>query len=390
METIWTRSSWSRACQRGGLLAYATVKRDYYEVLGVDRSADADVLKRAYRTLAHQYHPDKNPDDAEAEERFKEASEAYAVLSDPEKRASYDRFGHSAIGGAGVDPFEGSDPLSSFGDLFSEFFGGDIFGRGRGGRRGGRRGADLRYDLELDFSVAAVGGTQSIRVPRHRSCETCEGQGGERETCPRCGGHGQVAMQQGFFRISRTCDRCGGQGQSLKRACGDCRGQGRVETVQSLSVRIPPGVDSGVRLRLSGEGEAGYGGGPPGDLFVVIRVEDHPLFKRDGPDLYCELPLSISQASLGCDIEVPSMDGRESLKIAAGSQSGQLLRLRGKGLPRLGGGPRGDLLVELFVEVPTKLTDRQRELLEEFAQEAGDTVSPRRRGFLDALRDLFD
>ena len=364
------------------------MKRDYYEVLGVDRSADADALKRAYRKLAHRDHPDKNPDDLAAEERFKEASEAYAVLSDGEKRASYDRFGHSAFGGgAGRDPFEGFDPLASFGDLFSEFFGGDIFGRGR---RGGRRGADLRYDLEIDFSVAAVGGTESIRVPKHQTCEACEGLGGERETCPRCGGHGQVAMQQGFFRISRTCDRCGGQGQSLRRACGKCRGQGRVERVQTLSVRIPPGVDSGVRLRLTGEGEAGYAGGPPGDLFVVMEVQDHPLFKRAGADLLCELPLSISQASLGCDIEVPTLEGKESLKISPGSQSGEVLRLRGQGLPRLGGGPRGDLLVELFVEVPTRLTERQRELLEEFAKEAGDHVSPRRRGFLDKLRQLLD
>ncbi len=366
------------------------MKRDYYDVLGIDRAADADTLKRAYRKLAHQHHPDKNPDNAAAEERFKEASEAYAVLSDREKRAAYDRFGHGAFGGQGVDPFEGFDPLSSFGDLFNEFFGGDVFGRGRGGQRRGRRGADLRYDLPIDFAVAATGGNVSIRVPKHQTCETCGGQGGERETCPRCGGHGQVAVQQGFFRISRTCDRCGGQGQSLRRACGDCRGQGRVETVQSLSVRIPAGVDTGIRLRLSGEGEAGYEGGPPGDLFVVLGVKDHPLFQRDGSDLLCEVPLSISQASLGCDIEVPTLEGKESIKVAAGSQSGQILRLRGKGLPQLGGGARGDLLVELFVEVPTKLTDRQRELLEEFARESGDHVSPRRSGFLNKLRDLFD
>ncbi len=366
------------------------MKRDYYEVLGVDRVADADALKRAYRKLAHAYHPDKNPDNPEAEERFKEASEAYAVLSDAEKRASYDRFGHSAFGGGGGDPFAGFDPLSGFGDLFSEFFGGDIFGRGRSGNRRGRRGADLRYDLGIDFAVAAAGGTESLRIPKHQLCAACGGQGGERETCPRCAGHGQVAMQQGFFRISRTCDRCGGQGQSLKRACGECRGQGRVETVQNLSVRIPPGVDTGVRLRLTGEGEAGYGGGPPGDLFVVVNVKDHPIFKRAGADLLCELPLSIAQASLGCDIEVPTLRGVEELKIAPGSQSGQVLRLRGMGLPQLGGGSRGDLLVELFVEVPTRLTDRQRELLEEFAQEAGDDVSPRRHGFLEKLRDLFD
>lgn len=364
------------------------MKRDYYEVLGVERGTEGDALKRAYRKLAHQYHPDKNPNDPQAEDRFKEASEAYAVLSDPEKRAAYDRFGHSAFGGGGGDPFEGFDPFSSFGDLFSEFFGGDLFGRGR--RRGGRRGADLRYDLEVDFALAAMGGTEQIRVPKHQACGACAGQGGERETCPRCAGHGQVAMQQGFFRISRTCDRCGGLGQSLRRACSECRGQGRVERVQTLSVRIPPGVDSGTRLRLTGEGEAGYDGGPPGDLFVVLGVRPHPLFRRDGPDLLCELPLSIAQASLGCSAEVPTLEGVEPLAIEPGSQSGQIVRLRGKGLPQLGGGPRGDLLVELFVEVPTKLTDRQRELLEEFARESGDEVSPRRVGFMEKLRDLFD
>ncbi len=365
------------------------MKADYYETLGVSRDASPDTLKKAYRRLAHQYHPDKNPDDPEAEAKFKQASEAYAVLSDGEKRGLYDRHGHSAFGGAsGGDPFAGFDPFSSFGDLFSEFFGGDLFGR-RGGSRG-RRGADLRYDLEVDFDVAAKGSEESIRVPKHQRCNTCEGTGGERETCPRCAGHGQIAMQQGFFRVSRTCDRCGGLGQSLRRACSDCRGQGRVERVQHLSVRIPPGVDSGVRLRLTGEGEAGYSGGSPGDLFVVVYVRDHPLFERDGSDLFCEVPLSIAQAALGCDIEVPTLDGREELKISAGAQSGETLRLRGRGLPRLGGGPQGDLIVKLFVEVPTRMSQRQRELLQEFAELSGDEVSPRRRGFLDKLRDLFD
>ncbi len=366
------------------------MKADYYETLGVSRDASPEVLKKAYRKLAHQYHPDKNPDSTDAEAKFKQASEAYAVLSDPEKRALYDRHGHGAFtGAAGADPFAGFDPFSSFGDLFNEFFGGDLFGR-RGGRRGARRGADLRYDLEVDFQVGVRGGEESIRVPRHQTCETCSGLGGERETCPRCGGHGQIAMQQGFFRVSRTCDRCAGLGQSLRRACEDCRGQGRVERVQHLNVRIPPGVDNGVRLRLSGEGEAGYNGGPPGDLFVVVYVREHPLFERDGADLFCEVPLSIAQAALGCDLEVPTLDGREELKIAAGAQSGETVRLRGRGLPQLGGGPRGDLVVKLFVEVPTRLSERQRELLVEFAEISGNELSPRRRGFLDKLRDLFD
>ncbi|MBM4336425.1 MAG: molecular chaperone DnaJ [Deltaproteobacteria bacterium] len=367
------------------------MKRDYYETLGVARDVSAEDLKKAYRKLAHQFHPDKNPGNPEAEAKFKEASEAYAVLSDTEKRAQYDRFGHQAFGGGqgAGDPFAGFDPFSSFGDLFSEFFGGDIFGRnGRGGR--GRRGADLRYDLEVDFGVAALGGEQTLKIPKHKACAACAGAGGERETCARCGGRGQIALQQGFFRMARTCDRCGGLGQSLKRACAECRGKGRLETLQSLSVRIPAGVDTGVRLRLQGEGEAGYDGGPPGDLFVVIHVRDHPLFERDGTDLHCEVPISIAQAALGCEVEVPNLEGKESVELSPGTQSGEQVRLRGRGLPRLGGGPRGDIVARIFVEVPTKLDARQRELLEEFARVTGDEVSPRRRGFLDKLRDLFE
>lgn len=368
------------------------MKRDYYEILGVPRDVAPDELKKAYRKLAHKFHPDKNPNDPEAEAKFKEASEAYAVLSDDEKRAQYDRFGHAAFGGGGgpgADPFAGFDPLSSFGDLFAEFFGADFFGRnGRGGR--GRRGADLRYDLEVEFSAAALGSEQALKIPKHKTCATCSGSGGERETCSRCGGRGQVAMQQGFFRIARTCDRCGGIGQSLKRACEDCRGKGRVETLQQLSVRIPPGVDTGVRLRLAGEGEAGYDGGPPGDLYVVLHVKDHPIFERDGSDLHCEVPISIAQAALGCEIEVPNLEGTEKVALKAGTQSGDVVRLRGRGLPELRGGVRGDIVARIFVEVPTKLDERQRELLEELARTMGDDVSPRRRGFVDKLRDLFE
>jgi len=367
------------------------MKRDYYEILGVERGVSPDELKKAYRKLAHQFHPDKNPGNPEAEAKFKEASEAYAVLSDDEKRAQYDRFGHAAFGGGGAgDPFAGFDPFSSVGDLFSEIFGGDIFrGAGRRGGRG-RRGADLRYDLEVEFSVAALGGEEQLRIPKHKTCTTCSGQGGERETCARCGGRGQIALQQGFFRIARTCDRCGGAGQSLKRACTDCRGKGRVETVQSLSVRIPAGVETGIRLRLAGEGEAGFDGGTPGDLFVVISVKEHPLFERDGTDLHCEVPLSIAQAALGAEIEVPNLEGKEKVEVKPGAQSGDVIRLRGRGLPRLGGGPRGDVLARLFVEVPTKLNEEQRKLLEEFARISGDEVSPRRRGFMDKLRDLLE
>jgi molecular chaperone DnaJ len=365
------------------------LKRDYYEILGVDRGVSADELKKAYRRLAHQYHPDKNPNNPEAEARFKDASEAYAVLSDPEKRATYDRFGHAGISGpGGGDPFAGFDPFAAFGDLFSEFFGGEMFGRRRGAR--GRRGADLRYELEVDFQVVAHGGERTLRIPRHETCEECEGTGGEREVCPRCQGQGQIQLQQGFFRIARTCDRCGGLGRSLRRACSTCRGQGRVETLRERTIRIPAGVDTGTRLRLQGEGEAGFGGGPPGDLYVVVRAAEHPLFQRDGPNLICELPISIAQAALGATVDVPRIDGKKPLEVPAGIQSGDVIRLRGEGLPRPGGGAPGDLLVEVVVETPTRLDDRQRELLEEFARISGDDVSPRRRGFLEKLRDLLE
>jgi molecular chaperone DnaJ len=364
------------------------VKRDYYEILGLDRGADGDELKRAYRKLAHRYHPDKNPDDPEAEAQFKEASEAYAVLSDPEKRALYDRLGHAGISGAGGDPFAGFDPFASFGDLFNEFFGGDLFGRRQ--RGGAQRGADLRYDLEVDLSIAAVGGEETLRLPRHEACEDCDGMGGERETCPACHGQGSVQLQQGFFRISRTCDRCQGLGQSLRRACETCRGQGRIETVRERMVRIPAGVDTGTRLRLQGEGEGGLRGGPPGDLYVVLTVADHPLFEREGSHLLCEVPISISQAALGAKVEVPTIDGPTEIEVKPGTQSNDLIRLRGVGLPRLGGGPRGDQLVRIFVEVPTRLSEEQRELLERFAELAGDDVTPRRRSFLDKLREIFE
>ncbi len=364
------------------------MKRDYYEILGVDPRVGPDDLKRAYRKLAHQFHPDKNPDDPAAEASFKEASEAYAVLSDPEKRGTHDRFGHAGVtGGQGGDPFAGFDPFTSFGDLFNEFFGGDLFGQRRGG---GRRGADLRYQLEVDFQDAAFGSETMIRIPRHQTCAQCNGLGGEVETCPRCGGLGQVQLQQGFFRIARPCDRCSGMGQSLKRACEGCRGRGRIENVVERTVKVPEGAFTGLTLRYRGEGEAGLRGGPTGDLNVVIQVRPHPIFERDDLDVHCELPISIAQASLGCEVDVPTLRGVRSITIQPGTQSGDLVRLRGEGIPRLGGGPRGDQLVRVFAEVPTRLSAEQRELLERFAELSGDDVAPRQRGFLDKLRDLFD
>lgn len=372
-------------------------KRDYYEVLGVDRSADAEALKKAYRKLALQHHPDRNPDDPAAEEKFKEASEAYAVLSDPDKRRAYDRFGHEGVAGAGGPGFGDFGDLGAFGDVLNDLFG-DLFGqRGGGGgarRRGrGRRGADLRYQLDLELGEVLEGKDARITIPKMRPCGSCSGSGaraGTRpESCGRCRGTGQLMFQQGFFRISRPCDACGGAGEVVRERCTSCRGQGRVESQQTLSVKIPPGVESGTRLRLAGEGEAGIEGGASGDLYVDVVVQPHPFFTRDGPDLHCQVPVSFVQAALGAEIEVPTLEGKIPMRVPEGTQSGRVLRLAGKGLPALGRRGRGDVLVQIFVEVPTKLTDRQRELLEQFAEESGTEVSPVTRSFVEKLRDFF-
>jgi molecular chaperone DnaJ len=368
-------------------------KRDYYEVLGVARNADEAELKKAYRALALKHHPDRNPDDPAAEERFKEASEAYAVLSDPEKRRAYDRFGFQGIGGSGGFPDFGD--LGSFGDVFNDLFG-DLFGGRAGGRRQGRgqRGADLRYNLEIELSDVLEGIEAQIKIPKMRACETCRGSGarpGTRpETCQRCRGSGQIVLQQGFFRISRPCDACAGAGEIVRERCADCRGAGRIEGQQSVTVRVPAGVDEGTRLRLTGEGEAGIAGGPPGDLYVVIAMKPHPLFTREGQDLHCEVPISFTQAALGAEIEVPTLEGKVEQRVPEGSQSGKRIRLRGKGLPSLRSSARGDQYLHLFVEVPTKLSKRQRELLEELAEESGTDYTPLTKSFLDKLRDLFD
>jgi molecular chaperone DnaJ len=384
----------------------ALSKRDYYEVLGVDRGSSEAELKKAYRKLALQYHPDRNSGDATAEERFKEVSEAYAVLSDSEKRARYDRFGHAGLGGPGGHPGAGDfGDLGNFGDLFNDLFG-DIFGGagGRGGSRRGRgqRGADLRYNLDIDLQDVLNGCEPTLKIPRMMRCETCAGSGaaeGSKPTrCGRCEGTGQLVFQQGFFRVNRPCDACGGAGEVIQNPCSQCRGAGRVEGQQTITVTVPPGVEDGARLRVSGEGEAGIAGGPPGDLYVVMSLRKHPLFERDGTDLQIEVPIPFVQAALGAEVEVPTLDGRVDLHIPEGTQSGRVLRLRGKGLPPLQ--PRldrdqlqkmrGDLYVRVFVEVPTKLNARQRELLEEFAEQSGTEVSPTTKGFLDKLRDFFD
>ena len=368
-------------------------KRDYYDVLGVARGATDDELKRAYRKLALQFHPDRNPDDPDAEDKFKEASEAYAVLSDPEKRRAYDRFGFEGVGAGGPGGFPGD--FSAFGDLFNDLFG-DLFGARMGGRRAGRgqRGADLRYTHEIELREVLTGVETSLAIPRMMRCETCGGSGArpgtQPETCGRCGGSGQTIYQQGLFRISRPCETCRGEGTVVRDPCKSCRGTGRTEGERSIKVRIPPGVEDGMRLRVAGEGEAGLSGGPPGDLYVVIRLRPHPLFVREGPDVVCEVPIPFVQAALGAEIEVPTLEGRVSLRIPEGTQSGKVLRLRGKGLPTVAGGGRGDQLVRLFVEVPSRLTGRQRELLERFATESGTDVSPVTKGFLDKLRDLFE
>ncbi len=371
-------------------------KRDYYDVLGADRRAGADELKKAYRQLAMEHHPDRNPDDPVAEEKFKEASEAYAVLSDPEKRAQYDQFGHQGVGG-GPGGFPGGQGFGDFGDLFNDLFG-DLFGAamgGRGRRTGrGQRGADLRYDYPIDLQDVLGGHEATLELTKTLECATCAGSGAKPGTqpqrCGRCQGTGQAIFQQGLFRISRPCDTCRGEGFVVSDPCIDCRGSGRTEGIKTIKVPIPPGVEHGMRLRVAEQGEAGISGGPPGDLYVVIHVREHELFERDGVNVHLEVPVPFVQAALGAEVEVPTLEGRVSLRVPEGTQSGKMMRLRGKGLPAVGSSGRGDQIVRIFVEVPTRLTDRQRNLLEQFADESGTDVSPMAKGFLDKLKDLFD
>ncbi|MGB5626541.1 MAG: molecular chaperone DnaJ [Woeseiaceae bacterium] len=371
-------------------------KRDYYEVLGLSKSASADEIKKAYRRLAMKHHPDRNTDGDGSEARFKEAKEAYEVLKDEEKRSAYDRFGHDGVrgaaGGAGGFGAEG------FGDIFGDVFG-DIFGGA--GRRGGGpqvfRGADLGYELKLELEEAVAGDDVKIDVPTQVSCETCKGSGAKKGSepvqCTTCGGVGQVRMQQGFFSIQQTCPACKGAGTTIADPCNDCHGRGRVRKTRTLAVKVPAGVDDGDRIRLSGEGEAGRNGGPPGDLYVEIRVKPHRIFERDGSNLSCEVPVSIAAATLGGEVELPTLDGNVALKVPAGTQSGKVFRLRGKGVRTVRDARVGDLFAQVAVETPVHLTAEQKELLEKFdasLQSGGEKHSPRAGGWLDTVKRFFE
>ena len=371
-------------------------KRDYYEVLGVERGVSEAELKKAYRRLAMKHHPDRNPDDKASEDKFKEANEAYEVLSDAGKRAAYDQYGHAGVDQSmgGGHPGGGANFSDIFGDVFSDFFGGAA--GGRGGRGGAQRGSDLRYTLELDLEEAVRGTTVTIRVPTLVNCKTCEGSGAKKGTspvtCTTCGGIGQVRMQQGFFSVQQTCPRCHGNGKMITEPCGSCHGHGRVEEHKTLSVKVPAGVDTGDRIRLSGEGEAGAMGGPAGDLYVVVSVREHAIFQRDGKHLYCEVPISFADAALGGELEVPTLDGRVKLKIPEGTQTGKLFRLRGKGVaPVRGGGGAGDLMCRVAVETPVHLDRRQRELLEEFRHSLAvdSSHSPKANGWFEGVKRFF-
>ncbi|MEX2121136.1 MAG: molecular chaperone DnaJ [Pirellulales bacterium] len=375
----------------------AKAKRDYYEVLGVGRDASEKEIATAYRKLAIQFHPDKNPGDDEAVQRFKEAAEAFEVLSDGDKRARYDRFGHAGVDGpgGGAPHFtDVNDIFQAFGDIFGDAMFGDLFG-GRQGRRGRRqhRGADVRCDVTLDLHEAARGATKKLRFERHQRCGQCDGSGARRgsspEACRYCGGVGQVIQSSGMFRIQTTCPSCRGAGSVIKEPCPECRGEGMVRGRVEREVRIPAGVDSDTRLRLSGEGNPSPDGGPPGDCYCFITVREHPLFEREGQHLICRLPLSYSQAALGATIEVPTLDGREPLEIPAGTQPGEVFKLRGRGMPDPRARGRGDLLVQVNVDIPKNLTSRQEELLRELAEEERVNVSPHRKSFFEKLRDYF-
>lgn len=383
----------------------ATIKkRDYYEVLAVSREAAEDEIKRSYRKLAVKFHPDKNPDDAHAEEKFKELGEAYDVLMDANKRAAYDRYGHAAFAQGTAGPGAGGfhDPFDIFrevfsgagggggGGIFETFFGG---GGAQVDREGRQRGSDLRYDMQITLEEAAFGAEKEIEVRKLDTCEKCDGKGSEAGSrainCPTCGGRGQVISSRGFFQVSQTCPRCRGAGQIIEKPCRVCDGEGRVEKTSRIKLKIPAGIAEGSRLRSSRNGEAGIRGGAPGDLYVVIHVKEHPIFQRDDDNLYCELPVSFTLAALGGEVAVPTLEGKANLKVPAGTQSGQIFKLRDKGIMNVNGRERGDLLARLIVEVPTRLNAEQRQKLEEFAELCGEENTPLHKGFFDRAREFF-
>ncbi len=368
-------------------------KRDYYEVLGVQKGADDKEIKKAYKRLAMKYHPDRTQGDKAMEEKFKEVQEAYEILSDDQKRAAYDNYGH-----AGVDPNRGGGGGADFNDIFGDVFG-DIFGGGRrGGQSRAQRGSDLRYNLELNLEDAVRGKSVEIKVPTWVSCDVCDGSGAKKGTqaksCPTCHGAGQVTMRQGFFAVQQTCPTCSGRGKIIPDPCTKCHGDGRVEKTKTLSVKIPAGVDTGDRIRLAGEGEAGQFGAPAGDLYVQVHVKDHPIFVRDGNNLYCDVPISFSTAALGGEIDVPTLDGRVKLKIPAETQTEKMFRLRGKGVQSVRGGGVGDLVCKVVVETPVNLSDKQKDLLRQLDESwAGDSEAkhrPKSKGFFDGVKKFFD
>ncbi|MBB5018241.1 molecular chaperone DnaJ [Chitinivorax tropicus] len=369
-------------------------KKDFYEVLGINRDASEEDIKKAYRKLAMKYHPDRNPDNPQAEEKFKEAKEAYEILSDSQKRAAYDQYGH-----AGVDPQAGMGGggagFGGFADAFGDIFG-DIFGGARGGRSNVYRGADLRYNLEITLEEAARGCDKQIRIPTMDECKTCDGSGAkpgtQAKTCSTCGGHGQVRMQQGFFSIQQTCPTCHGTGKVIPDPCRDCHGAGRVKSHKTLSVKIPAGIDEGDRIRLAGEGEHGTNGGPSGDLYVQLHLKPHSVFQRDGVDLHCEMPISFTTAALGGEIEIPTLEGAAKIKIPAETQSGKVFRLRSKGIKPVRGSIPGDLMCHVVVETPVNLTERQKELLRELeaiSQGDSETHNPRAKSWMDKVKAFF-
>jgi len=370
-------------------------KRDYYQVLDVPRTASEAEIKKAYRRLAMKHHPDRNPGDHEAEEKFKEAKEAYEVLADAQKRAAYDQFGHAGVDGMRGGGGGGFDPRDAFGDIFGDVFG-DIFGGGRRSRSQVYRGADLRYELELDLEQAVFGATSQVEFATLAECEECSGSGSAKGskpvTCDACRGAGQVRMQQGFFTVQQTCPRCQGRGQVVSDPCGKCRGQGRVRKQKALSVKVPAGVDTGDRIRLSGEGESGRNGGPPGDLYVEVRVREHPIFERDGSHLSCEVPISFARAALGGTIEVPTLGGTATIKVPPETQSGRVFRLREKGIKPVRGGATGDLFCRVVLETPVSLTREQKELLQKFEaslQKDAKRHHPREESWLDGVKRFF-